>query len=234
MRQMIAAAAALVLAGSLAAAQPSFSSEPTLTVRGQGRVEAPPDHANITVEVVTKGRTLEAATAAHRDRASRAITLLRDMRPDGIEIKGSVFRLDQDRPPPPPGTPPRNEPEYRAITSFDVKLTQVKGVDRAVTALASTGLFEVRHLRFGLEERNPAIAAARRNAVEDARERATTYAEAAGVRLGEIVRIDDTEARQPREFAADVALARNVQIVPPETLTVSASVTIAWRIDPTR
>jgi uncharacterized protein YggE len=109
-------------------------------------------------------------------------------------------------------------------------MTRVDGIDNAITALASTGLFEVRHMRFGVGDRNPGMAAARRNAVEDARERAMTYAQAAGVQLGEIVRIDDTDARTPREFAAAAPVARNVQIVPPETLTLSASVTISWRI----
>jgi uncharacterized protein YggE len=223
-------AAALILFSSFAVAQPLVANDPTLTVHGQGRVEVPPDHARVTVEVVTKGRTPEAATAAHRDRASRAITRLRDMKPDGLEIERSVFRLDQDRPPPVPGTQGRSEPEYRAVTSFELKMTRVDGIDNAITGLASTGLFEVRHMRFGIGERNPGMAAARRNAVEDARERAMTYAQAAGVQLGEIVRIDDTDARTPREFAAAAPVARNVQIVPPETLTLSASVTISWRI----
>jgi uncharacterized protein len=232
MRPIIAAAALMLFVG-FAVAQPS-AHDPTLTVRGQGRSEVPPDHASVTVEVVTRGRTPEAATAAHRDRALRAITALGDMKTEGLEIERSVFRLDQDRPPPTPGTPARNEPEYRAVTSFELKMTRVERVDHVVTTLASTGLFEVRHLRFGIEERNPGVAAARRNAVADARERAVTYAQAAGVQLGEIVRIDDTDARTPREFAAAAQVARSVQIVPPEALTLSASVTITWRIGPMR
>jgi hypothetical protein len=72
--------------------------------------------------------------------------------------------------------------------------------------------------------------AARKNAVDDARDRAMTYAEAAGVQLGEILRIDDTDSRGPRAFAVSAPVMGGVQVVPPETLALSASVTMTWRI----
>jgi uncharacterized protein YggE len=232
MRAVTIAAMIAMTFGGIAVAQPS-PAEPTLTVRGQGRAQVAPDHANLTADVVTKAQSAEAATAAHRDRAQRAANALRDMKPDGVAIEQSVFRLDETRPPPTPaGSPGRGNPEYRAVTTFELKMTRLDAVDKAVTALASTGLFEVRNLRFGIDEKNAGLAAARRNAVEDARERATTYADAAGVRLGDIVRIDDTEMRGPREFAVSAPMARNVQVMPPETLTLSASVAITWRIAP--
>lgn len=191
------------------------------------------DHANLTVEVVSKAQSADSATATHRDRAQRATNALRDMKSEGVEIEQSTFRLDETRPPPSPaGAPNRNNPEYRAVTTFELKMTRLDTVDKAVTALASTGLFEVRNMRFGIDEKNAGMAAARKNAVDDARERATTFAQAAGVRLGDIVRIDDTDSRGPREFAVSAPLARNVQVIPPETLALSASVAITWRIAP--
>jgi hypothetical protein len=232
MRAVIMAAVIALAFGSLAAAQTS-PIEPTLTVRGQGQARVAPDHANLTVEVVTKAQTAEAATAAHRDRAQRAANALRDMKTDGLDIEQSTFRLDETRPPPSPGgTPNRGSPEYRAVTTFELKMTRLDAIDKAVTALASTGLFEVRNMRFGIDEKNAGMAAARKNAVDDALERATTYANAAGVRLGDIVRIDDADLRGPREFAVSAPMARNVQVTPPETLTLAASVAITWRIAP--
>jgi uncharacterized protein YggE len=161
----------------------------------------------------------------------RATNALRDMKYGGLEIEQSVFRLNEVRPPPGPGAAQgRGELEYQAITSFELKMTRLSNVDANVTALASTGLFEVRNLRFGIDDRNPGMNEARKNAVDDARNRAMTFAHAAGVQLGEIVRISDMDARTPREFAVSAPMARSVQVIPPETLTLSASVTIAWRI----
>jgi uncharacterized protein YggE len=231
MRDLIFAAVILAVCSGLAAAQPTSAREPTITVQGQGRAQVPPDHANLTAEVVTKGKSLEAATAAHRDRAQRATNALREMKNIGLQIERSVFRLNEVRSPPRPGPSQRGEEtEYQAITSFELKSTSLDKIDAAVTAIAATGLFEVRHLHFGIDDKNPGMKAARRSAVEDARERAETYAQAAGVRLGDIVMISDTDTRGPREFAVAAPMARSVQVVPPEQLTLSATVTITWRI----
>jgi uncharacterized protein YggE len=230
MRALLITAVALLMSGGPCTGQPA-AGDATLTVRGQGRVQVAPDHANLTAEVVTRGKSPDAAAAAHRERASRAASALRDMTTDGVEIERSLFRLDEVRVPTAPAAMPgRAELEYRAVTTFELKLKRLNAVDRAITAIATTGLFEVRHLRFGIDDRNPGMNAARGNAVNDARERAETYARAAGVLLGDIIRIEDTELRGPRDVAAEAPLMRGVQVIPPDTLTLSASVTMTWRI----
>jgi uncharacterized protein YggE len=152
------------------------------------------------------------------------------MRGDGVEIVQSGFRLGEVRNPPASGSR-EPEVEYQAVTSFELKLTKLDGVDAAITRIAATGLFQVRNLRFGIEDNNPGVGTARKNAVADARERASTYATAAGVSLGDIVRIEDTEGSGPVTFAAGPVM-RSVQVTPPETLALSASVTMTWRIKP--
>jgi uncharacterized protein YggE len=224
----------IVLTSSVPAAAQATARDATMTVQGQGRVQFPPDHASLTVEIETKGKTLEAATAAHRERAQRGANLLRDMTNDGIEIERSVFRLNEVRVPPRPGpSQRRDEPEYQATTTFELKTGQLGKIDGAVTAIAASGLFEVRNVRFGIEERSPGMKAARKAAVEDARERASTYAEAAGVQLGEIIRITDTEPRSAREFGVAAPMMRGVKVTPPQSLALTASVTITWRISAT-
>jgi uncharacterized protein YggE len=238
MRHALATAAfpalflALSIAGMIpAAAQPADRSNiATLTVNGQGRVDVPPDHARLIVEVVTPGANPEAATSAHRDRAARAATRLRDMKNEGLSIEQSSFSLSEHRNPERPNAPSRSE--YRAVTTFELKVAPAENADKAVTAIAASGLFEIRNLRFGVDERNPGFDVARRNAVEDARRRAATYADAAGVKLADIVSINDSDTRHAREAVLTSTMARGVQVIPPEALTLTASVTIAWRIAP--
>ena len=174
MRSFAATAVILMLGHGLAAAQPIADREPTITVQGSGRVQVPPDQANLTVEVVTKGKSLDAATAAHRDRTQRAVNAIHDRKDDGVVLVRSTFRLGEVRNPPPPGPGPqrRDEIEYQAATTFELKLTKLDKVDGAITALAATGFFEVRNLTFGIDEKNPGVNAARKAAVTDARDRA--------------------------------------------------------------
>jgi uncharacterized protein YggE len=230
MRKVIVAVLAMLAAADVAAAQPANPAEPTITVQGHGRVQAKPDYAALTADVSARGQTLEATTAAHRERIARATEALRRLQANGIEIDRSTFRLDEDRrPPSPPSAPRRDEIEFRAVTSFELKATQLDKLDAAIAEIAATGLFEVRGLRFAINEGNPGIDDARRAAVDDARRRAETYARAANVKLGSIVRIEEIEPRVPREFMAAPAM-RSAGVIPPETLTVTSNVTITWRL----
>jgi uncharacterized protein len=109
-------------------------------------------------------------------------------------------------------------------------MTRMHAVDAATTKIAASDLFLVRNSIFRLNDDNASIDAARKRAVDNARSKATAYANAAGVQLGEILRIEDLEAQPPVMFAAQAPAPRSVQIVPPESLTLTASVTITWRI----
>jgi uncharacterized protein YggE len=202
----------------------------TITVHGDGKSEAAPDYAAISADVVTTASSLETASKNHRERATRAAAALKALAAKGLEIKSSTFRLDRVAHPAVAGQRPP-APEYRAVTSFSLKTRKIDAVDDIVTAIAATGLFEVHNLNFALDENTKALDAARKDAVTDARARATVYAEAAGVQLGDVLEISDTERRVPyMRAAAPMALERKMQVTPPETLTVHANVTITWRL----
>jgi uncharacterized protein YggE len=228
MKTMIAALTAFALLSALpASAQPVPERAPSIMVRGDGRAEVPPDIARLSADVVTKGKTLETASNAHKERAAKAAAALRALAKDGLEIVQSTFRLDQVRQPVPQGQRP--ETEYQAVTSFELKTKKLDAIDSVVTAIADTGLFEMRNVRFGLDEKSSALDIARRDAVADARARAKVYAEAAGVQLGEITEITDSEPRLLREMAAPMA-ARGMQVAPPENISVTANITMTWRL----
>lgn len=97
--------------------------------------------------------------------------------------------------------------------------------------LAGSGLFEIYNLRFALGDNTKMLDAARRNAVLDARRRAEIYAEAAGVRIGDVIEISDSERGSPIPMK-QAPFARGMAVTPPETLDVNASVTMTWRIRP--
>jgi uncharacterized protein YggE len=236
MRQLfIAALLVFCAAAGLADAQPLPPNIATLTVAGHGRTKVPPDRANLTVDVVTNGKTLEAATAAHRERAERALRALRDLQGNGLKVERSTFRLNQVHPPVNPASgASQAKTEYQAATTFDLTLTRLEAIDATVTAIAATGLFEVRNIVFEIGDRNPGLKTARKDAIDDAKAKAATYADAAGVQLGDILRIEDNGDGGPPQFAAAPMLRSSVKVIPPETLTLSASVTMTWRIAPSR
>jgi uncharacterized protein YggE len=120
--------------------------------------------------------------------------------------------------------------EYRAVTTFAVKVNKLDALNEAVSSIAATGLFEIRNIRYGINNEERAIDDARRAAVKNARRQAEVYADAAGVKLGEILEIFDGMAQNLGSEAALRAATPNVQLSPPETIPFRAAVNIKWRI----
>jgi uncharacterized protein YggE len=215
-----------------AAAQPGPPPPPheraTITVQGEGRSEAAPDYAAINADLVTTASSLESATKTHRERAAKATAALKAI--DGLNIESATFRLDRVPQPVIAGQKPP-APEFRAVTSFQLKTKKLSAIDDIVDKVAASGLFEIHNLRFALDDNTKALDTARRNAVLDARHRAEIYAEAAGVKIGEVLEISDSERGSPIPMK-QAAFARGMAVTPPETLDVNAAVTMAWRIRP--
>jgi uncharacterized protein YggE len=219
----------VTLAGG-ADAQPT-ARDPFITVAGEGRVNVAPEFAEFFAEVVTRADSLQTATQQHTQRAGKAAEALRGMTKHGVSIERSSFRLEQDRfPSPRPAGQKRPPPEYRAITSFAVKVNKLAALNDAISSIAAVGLFEIGTLRYGINNEERAIDDARRVAVKDARRQAEVYADAAGVKLGEILEIFDGHAQNLGSEARLRAAAPNVQVSPPATIPFRAAINIKWRI----
>jgi uncharacterized protein YggE len=148
--------------------------------------------------------------------------------------------LNQDRPPPLPlprvgqPSPPAKavEPPFTAQTTFSLKVRPADGLNAIVSKLAASGLFEVRVVRFRVEQQRAVLNQARRAAMVDAREQAGAYADAGELKLVEIIEITDGEATPIEYGFADLPMPRFVQIIPPATVAFTASVNVTWRIAP--
>jgi uncharacterized protein YggE len=92
---------------------------------------------------------------------------------------------------------------------------------------------QIRALQLGLKDSEPVRKAARRQAVRDAQEKARDLAEAAGLRLGDILTLQDNEGSGPqgyRTMAMATAASGGSMPVEPGQVSVSASVTITYAI----
>jgi uncharacterized protein len=229
---LIIMVAVSVVAASAAHAQPAPIRESFIAVAGEGRVNVAPDFAEFFAEVTTRGENLEAITRQHTERAGKAAAALRAMGKHAVSVEHSSFRLEQSRPPARPAGQKQTPAEYRAITSFAVKVNRLDALNDAVSAIAGTGLFEVRTIRYGINDEERAIDDARRAAVKNAQRQAQVYADAAGVELGDIVEMYDGIAQNLGSEAALRAATPNVQLSPPNTIPFRASINIRWRISP--
>lgn len=221
---------------------PAPSRGAILRVHGTGKSEQKPNLARFDVIVTTKDKTLDAVVEAHKARATKALTALRDLVPSGLIIESSRFSIDEERRPayappiyagqPAPPTPTISTPPFLAKTWFSLKVVSIENLNDIMTRLAGSGLFLIQKVSFKVENERGALNAARRSALIDAQEQAQTYAETGNLKLVEIIEVTDGEAQPSNVGEADLPRARFVQIVPPAVITFDASVNVTWRIAP--
>lgn len=98
-----------------------------------------------------------------------------------------------------------------------------------------SGSNSISSLTFALTEPSTAKNEARRKAAQAAKERASLYAEALGLQLGDLISITETEYSQAEGGMADMPSRRAVPLVTPlmvepGEIEVKASVQTVWQI----
>jgi uncharacterized protein YggE len=234
MMRIAAALIATMLVGAAqvgtAHTQTTPARESFISVAGEGHVNIAPEYAEFFADVVTRGESLEAATRLHNDRAAKATAALRALTKYNVSVERSSFRLEQVRGAARPPDKKQASPEYRATTTFALKANQLSSLNEVISAIAAAAVFEVRTVRYGINDEQRAIDDARREAVKNARRQAEVYADAAGVKLAEILEIFDGVAQNLGSEASLRAATPNVQVSPPATIPFRAGINIKWRI----
>jgi uncharacterized protein len=172
----------------------------TVTVSGTGRVAAAPDVVELRLGVAV---TRPAAAAAQADAAASMTAVLgalrasgiadRDLRTEGLSLQPVVdYRPDG-------GSVLRGFELRNGVVARLRDLARLPGaIDGAIAAGATT----LDGVRFDVEDRAAAEAAARDAAVADALAKAAALARAAGASLGEVISITEGRAAPPLPFAA--------------------------------
>ena len=123
---------------------------------------------------------------------------------------------------------------YWAINMVTVGIVALDRVGAVLQAAIDAGANNVSNLRFTLEDPKPVKRQARANAVKDARTRAQTLAEAAEVKLGNVISIRELSARTPvfkdQRMMLESAMAEAVPIRVDE-LEVSIQVEVTYAIE---
>lgn len=236
-RHTLAAVLALALAAALPAPllADTASTQRTLTVSGEGRAEAVPDMATITL-----GMTAEAPTAAEALRetsAAIAAALMaldaagiapRDRQTTGLSLSPVWDHgRNTNRPPQIIG--------YRASNGLSVRVRELSALGELLDLVVADGANQLAGLTFSLSDPVPAMDEARRNAVADARRKAELYAEAAGVTLGPLLRLSETGAVTPRpmQMRGDMMMAEAAAVPIAEgELSLRATVDLVFEITP--
>ncbi len=200
---------------------------PGVITGGDATVSKRPDIAYINVGVEAQASS---ASQAQKDLATLANKLIAKAKSLGIpdkEINTSGYSVG-----PIYSNDGRNITGYQAGLSLNLKWHNVDNVGTALDGLVQQGGATRISVSFGLNDPKAAQAEARSQAIADAKSRATAMAKAAGVQLGQVVRITDqtTVSRPPMYELAPVARAADSTTVPVGELEVTVQVEVDFAL----
>ncbi len=170
---------------------------PSVVVAGSGEARGKPDTAYISAGVVSEGLT---AGEALKKNSDLMVRLIASMKKRGIEerdIQTSQFNVS------PRYHYDKSQQESPRITGYQVtnevrvRVRQIASLGAILDETVASGANQVRGIRFDVAEPGILLDQARKKAVEDARHRASVYAEAAGVKIGKPVLIEEQQRATP-------------------------------------
>jgi uncharacterized protein len=209
---------------------PAFAADPhTITMTGHGEIKAVPDIAIVNAGVTTSAPTAGAALSANSTRMNQVFDALKKLGIPDRNIQTADFSVS-------PQYTNGDSNNSRRLTGYQVnnevrvRLTDVTRAGSALDTLAGAGANQMNGISFDIAMPAPLLEKARTQAVSDARARAQTYAQAAGVTLGPIISISEGGGEgQPRPLYRAMALAASTPVAPGEQ-SVTADVTVVWEI----
>lgn len=206
-----------------------MSTTPTVTVRGEGQVEGPPELATVSAILHTSGRTAADVTRSLADLARQVAAALPDLpsasvRTDPLSVTPVFDRRSGVR-----------ITGYAGRYATRVTLADVDGLSDVVVALTGLPGASVDGPWWSLRPGSPLERDARRAAVADAVARARDYADALGATLGDLLELADTDSGGhglvPRAFALATGGGEPPELdLDPQPQTVSASVTARFAL----
>ncbi len=191
----------------VALAAPALPAEPaaprSISVTGQGAASGKPDIATLDAGVQTFAATVVEASRDNQAVVDRIFAALEKQGIAEKDIQTANYSIwpEQQMPRGETSGTPRIT-GYRVSNTVHVKVRDIEAVGKVLAAVTDAGANSVNGIQFGVENTDALEAEARRLAMADARSRAQSLAELAGVELGEVLTLSmSSSPGYPRPYA---------------------------------
>jgi uncharacterized protein YggE len=203
----------------------------TIKVRGRGMVEAQPDEAVVTFEVVAVADGAADAFATAAKRAKALGEVLDDAAVDVARRSTVGIALHEHQDFDGGGQPRRM---HRASTAVSVRFADPDSIPPLLAAAVERADAYVRGPLWRLSDTSAAEAEACRRAVADATSRAEAYAAALGAKLGPVESVKDVapDGPVPAGLAFRAVAVAEPPALYPADLAVSALVDVVFALEP--
>jgi hypothetical protein len=241
MRILRLLAATLALSAAVTApavsAQERERREPVIVVSGQGDTQIAPDLAIVTLGVTETRKTAREALDSANSAMSAVIDALkkqgiepRDLQTSGLSIQAQYsYPQNEDGTPKPPVLT-----GYAVSNTLTIRIRDLAKVGAIIDQAVTLGVNQGGNIRFSNDDPAKAVKEARIEAVKDAVEKAGTLAEAAGIKLGRILEVTESNIpNDPRPLMSARMAKEAPDAVPVEAgeNSYSVNVNVTFAID---
>jgi uncharacterized protein YggE len=213
----------------------SQNAKRTLSVTGNGKADAAPDVAYLTLSVETLAKNASQAVKVNAETSNKVIQVIKSKlgKNDKVSTAGysltPVYEYNNQ-------TNKTDFKGYRASNRVIVEAHNLKEIGNIIDSTAEAGLNNIESLSFDTTKRDDFRREALTRAVNDAKTTAETLAKAAGVKITKILQLSPS-FDYPVPVYRDYALAKESATAAPPTpiepgdISVSASVNIVYEIE---
>jgi len=228
----IAALTLLLFASGTLAQTPGATDAPVVVTVGEGVVKRAPDRAWVTIAAESRARTPAEVQKLNADAMSAVMQKLKGVGLPAEAIRTAAYEL---RPEFDYANNRQTLRGYVARNAIEVRVDDLPKLGEVLDVAVGAGATSVSGIRFDLKDRTGAEQSALQRAVADARAQADTAAQAAGMKVERVVRIEvhrDMSMPPPRPMmrtGVEMAMSAEPPMAPGE-LEIKATVTITAAI----
>lgn len=166
--------------------------EATFNASGDAEITAVPDEAQVRLGIDVKKNTIIAAQEEANQVINSITDAIKKMGLDKEDIQTQNYRVNPEYD---YSNPERRITGYRVNTQIVVKITDFEKLNQIIDAATSLGANQVGGISFSLseEKQEELKKEARKEAIEEAKQSAEELAKLAGVRLGKVVNVIESD-----------------------------------------
>lgn len=206
---------------------------PSIQVAGTGEVSATPDTGHLSAGVVTEAPTAAEAVRANGAAMERVLAALEAAGIAKKDVQTSGFSVWPVYAESAGGAVQPRITGYRVSNQVSVRVAGVEKVGGVLDQLVASGANEMGGVSFSIGDPEPLLDEARKRALADARRKAELYAASAGVRLGRLLRIEETGGGGPGPMPRMARMEASAPVpISPGQLELSVTTTVTYAIEP--
>lgn len=220
-------------------AHPMFDkTKGTISLAGEGKVNAQPDIAYITSGVIAIAKTAQEALSQNSSSMAQLVDVLKSAGIEDRDIQSSNFNISPQYAY--NNNSANNQPpkiaNYRVSNNVTIIVRDIDNLGNIIDQAVSVGANSINSVSFGVDDPSDLLNEARKLAMASAIAKAQLYAKAANVSLGKIKVISESSGFMPPPFPMEmsrVAMAQDSASTPMQSgeLTFRTSVSVSWELE---